>query len=218
MVPYLEKQINEMNRKIDEIHHRMSMIQFMVDSHERTLKELGNTNKPGQKNSSRELSDASTLPKPFPLISEGLIGEPDITPPDNHKDTPRNEDNPLTPELLYNRALADYKKGAYNTAISTFNAFAEKYPKHELADNALYWKGECYYSQKNYTEAIMAFKKVIETYPEGSKIPDALLKAGYSYLALDSKENARLFLKKVVINFPFSPAGTKAEEMLKHLN
>ena len=118
---------------------------------------------------------------------------------------------------MYNNALSSYKNADYDKAVSEFNSFADKFPDHELADNALYWAGECYYARKNYSAAIISFKKVVTRYPEGSKIPDAFLKTGYSYLAMDDKENARIFLKKVIKNFPFSPAGSKAEEMLKRI-
>ncbi len=219
-VPYLERQVNEMDNKLDEIYHRVSMIQFMVDNHERSIKNLENTYKPGGKKNypSKKIQPPLISSKKVPEFTENIIEESISESPDTSMAKPQVDDIPQTPEMLYNKALAAYRKADYDTAIAAFNSFAEKYPAHELADNALYWIGESHYAKKKFTAAIMAFKKVVERYPEGSKIPDALLKTGYSYLSLDSKENARLFLKKVVINFPFSPAGTKAEEMLKRLN
>ena len=90
-----------------------------------------------------------------------------------------------------------------------FNRVAENYPGHDLADNSLYWAGECLYAQKDYKSAIQAFKKVYNVYPNGSKVPDALLKTGYAYLALNDKVNAQSFFKKIVKQYPFTPAGTK---------
>ena len=98
-----------------------------------------------------------------------------------------------------------------------FQSIAENYPGHDLADNALYWTGECFYALKDYKGAIKAFKKVIKNYPDGSKVPDSLLKIGYAYLSLNDPVNARSFLKKVVKQYPFTPAGTKAGEMLKKI-
>jgi hypothetical protein len=36
----IEKQVSEMEKKIDEIHHRVSIVQFMVDNHERYINDL----------------------------------------------------------------------------------------------------------------------------------------------------------------------------------
>jgi len=92
-----------------------------------------------------------------------------------------------------------------------------EYPDHELADNALYWEGECRDAVKNFSKAIATFQRVIGEYQDGSKVPDAMLKTGYAYLSVGDRENARIYLKKVVKNYPFSPAGTKAEMMLKKI-
>lgn len=220
-VPLAEKQISEMEKQIDELHHRVSMMQFMLDNHERSIINLEKPS-PGKQHSDSPGPDA--LPGPAAIASiESLDKEtPPPTPAAPHtqpdfSDFPK-DDLSGHPEMLYNSALAAYKKMDYNTAVSEFTAFAEKYPEHELADNALYWIGECLYAQKKFSEAAAAFEAVTTRYPEGSKVPDALLKTGYAYLALDDKDNARLFLKKVIRNFPFSQAGSKAEGMLKRLN
>jgi len=260
-IPLAEKQISEMEKKIDELHHRVSMMQFMIDNHERSIislektsskivniekpsseivniekpsSEIVNIEKPSSEivniekpSSEKQQSDAIVPDAPAGAAAIVPIESPDKeTPPPapavpyvqpDFSDFPK-EDLSGHPEMLYNSALAAYKKMDYNTAVSEFTAFAEKYPEHELADNALYWIGECLYAQKKFSEAVAAFEAVTTRYPEGSKVPDALLKTGYAYLALDDKDNARLFLKKVIRNFPFSQAGSKAEGMLKRLN
>jgi len=221
-ITLLEKQIQEMDKKLDEIYHRVSIIQFMVDNHERKLKDL---EKP---DAVKEKTDAPPSADPeVPLLMEEPIAN--LDPPDILEEQklpeqspgpsaePESQTAPVPPETIYNNALSSYNNADYDQAVSAFNSFADKFPDHDLADNALYWAGECYYARKNYSAAIISFKKVVTRYPEGSKIPDAFLKTGYSYLAMDDKENARLFLKKVITNFPFSPAGAKAEEMLKRI-
>ena len=119
--------------------------------------------------------------------------------------------------MLYNRALSKYKNADYQDAALMFNRFFQKYPDHELADNALYWEGECRYALKNFSKAITTFQRIIGEYQDGSKVPDAMLKTGYAYLSVGDRENARIYLKKVVKNYPFSTAGTKAEMMLKKI-
>jgi len=218
-VPLAEKQIGEMEKKIDELHHRVSMMQFMIDNHERSIINL---EKASTEKKEPGASALDAPPGPGSLVSKA-VPDKEIQPPAApgiHPDSPDvpNEDLSRHPEMLYNSALAAYKIMDYNTAVSEFTAFAEKYPEHELADNALYWVGECLYGQKKFSKAVAAFEAVTTRYPEGSKVPDALLKTGYAYLALDDKDNALLFLEKVIRNFPFSQAGSKAEGMLKRLD
>jgi len=215
-VPLAEKQIKDMETKIDEIYHRVSMIQFMVENHERSITNIEKTLAEKNNHPTAELS---------PLIGSAPAGNGEKLDMETPNPVPAGpvalavpQDLSDNPEMLYNGALAAYKKMDYNTAVSTFTSFAEQYPGHELADNALYWIGECYYAQKRYSDAIPAFKKVASAYPEGSKVPDALLKTGYAYLATGDKDNGRLFLKNVVRNYPFSPAGVKAEKMLQSTN
>jgi TolA-binding protein len=58
---------------------------------------------------------------------------------------------------------------------------------------------------------------VVNRFPQGGKVPDSLLKIGFSYFAMGDEEQAKNFLKKAVTSYPFSTAGTKAEEKLKEL-
>ncbi len=224
-ITLLEKQIQEMDKKLDEIYHRVSIIQFMLDNHERKMKDL---EKSGIiKSSSIEeapLQEESVSSRNTPEILQEapLSGKENEAGPHSMAGIPAaagasESTSNASPDKMYNSALALYKKGDFDKAASAFISISEQFPNHDLADNSLYWAGECYYSKKNYSAAILSFKKVVTRYPEGSKIPDAFLKTGYAYQSMGDKGNARLFLKKVIENFPFSPAGSKAEEMLKRI-
>lgn len=125
------------------------------------------------------------------------------------------EDVQASPEALYEQALAAYQAGKFQRASALFEAYYAQYPRHPLAENALYWTGECHYARKRYLKAIDTFKSVLQDYPDGGKVPDALLKTGYSYLALGDKTTGRRYLQEVIRQYPFSPAGAKAEERLK---
>ena len=209
----VEAQLKEINQKIDEVYHRVSVLQFMVDDHQRTLQKMehplsGNADpEKNLKSSAGETDQAlSTASKPL--------------------DTPTAPIRPAEPKPKsiessaaesYDAAFMLFKQTDYKKAFISFTEFAESNPKHDLADNALYWAGECLYAQKRFTDAVITFKKVIEEYPNGGKVPDAYLKIGYAYLALEDRINARIFLKEVIKNYPFSPASTKEEEKLKAL-
>jgi len=200
----IEHQLAEMNQRIDELNQKLSVLQFTVDDHQKSLQELNKIPpkpwaEPDKASASslvlptnKEISDSTLQAKPPSVMSESAEG-------------------------AYKKALSFYNAKNYTKAAAMFEAIAENYPGHDLADNALYWIGECRYTQKDYEGAIAAFERVVRDYPKGSKVPDALLKIGYSYLTLDDRVNAQSFLKKVVKEYPFTPAGAKAGDMLKKM-
>lgn len=191
----LQNRMDETSQKLDEIYHRMSVIQFMVDSHEKALRDLESPIQPERL--SKPVPATETTPQAQAKAATAMASE--------------------GPETIYNAALSAYNTQDYDQAIERFGLLIRKYPDHDLSDNALYWTGECLYAQKEYRGAIEQFKKLIESYPKGGKVPDALLKTGYSYFSLNDFENARIYFKKVIVNYPFSPAGSKAETMLKRI-
>lgn len=121
------------------------------------------------------------------------------------------------PSQLYKEARRLLLADDFVNAAQLFNRFAEGHPDHSLADNALYWLGECYYSLGQYQTAVQEFKRLVKTYPRAEKVPDALLKTGYAYLSLDDVNRGNHYLKQVLKKYPFSPAAEKAQEKLKDI-
>ena len=103
-------------------------------------------------------------------------GEPESVPP--HGGIGAVED----PQLLYNTAYADFSKGNYGLAISGFEEYYDRYPTNSLADNALYWVGECNFSQGEFSRAIEAFDRLLERFPDSDKAASGDLKKGLAYL------------------------------------
>jgi TolA-binding protein len=91
---------------------------------------------------------------------------------------------PMSPEQAYQAAYADYTKGNFPLAVMGFEEFVKRNSQSDLADNALYWVGECHYAQRQFEEAIEVFDRILKEYPEGDKIPAVLLKKGYAYMEL----------------------------------
>jgi TolA-binding protein len=56
----------------------------------------------------------------------------------------------LSSTEVYNMAYSDYRKGNFELAIDGFKMYREQFPESPLADNSLYWIGECYFSQRKY--------------------------------------------------------------------
>lgn len=237
----LSTELDAANRRIDEIYHRLSVLQFMVDSHDRVLSDRDLK----LKNSGFvPLSDGSTpeapvveesIPQPEKVTSEktdsatvtaqGALAVDEETTTARDAETVKKETLASTTasvegkstEVIYAEGLSALKAGDYPTAAAMFRAVVEGHPNHDLADNAVYWTGEIFYDQKDYREAVRIFKRLVEIYPTQGKVPDALLKIGYSYHSMGDKENAVKYLKKVVVEHPFTDPGSKAEAMLNKI-
>ncbi|MFO7748692.1 MAG: tol-pal system protein YbgF [Desulfobacteraceae bacterium] len=126
-----------------------------------------------------------------------------------------DESHTRNPEALYQKARSLLLEEKFHPAAELFEKFASEHPDHELADNSLYWLGECHYSMNDYRGAVAIFKTLVKAYPGKGKVPDALLKTAYAYLSLDDSDRAHHYLKEVVRQYPFSSAGEKAEQKLK---
>ena len=135
-------------------------------------------------------------------------------------------------EQVYRESLKKYREKNFAEAISAFDDFLIKFPKHPLTMNALYWKGESYYALEDYNTAIKNFNKVIEKYPRTEKaehsrkkIDLAMINMGLGLERQDELEfndimddfnltnyDATIFsLKKFLDKYPNSPLSAEAQ-------
>ena len=124
---------------------------------------------------------------------------------------------PGGPEAEYQAAFNLLKDGKYDEAAASLRAFLGKYPKHELAPNAIYWLGEAHYVRRDYPAALTAFESLLNDYPGNRKTPDALLKIGYCQVELKRPGPAREALTRVVQEFPDSQAAAEAQTRLSRM-
>jgi len=187
----VDRELADARKQMEELQHRLSVIQFMVDSHEKAILDL--------KRSAQQGLQTAQAPPP---ISEPIVKS-------SQAETSADDE--------YNQAFSAMKAGQYAEAALQFSEVARNHPNHDLADNALYWSGECLYSEKKYNEAIAAFNQVVEQYPKQNKAPDALLKIGFAYLSLGNMDSARHHLNRLIQEHPDSEAGIKARQKLKQI-
>jgi tol-pal system protein YbgF len=234
-VARVEKKLAETNEKLDKLYQQVSVLQLMVDSQQRgkidsaigsgkppagmmDLKSAGSSPPPGiSEESTSDMTASPTAGEKKPLSPALQASPPAAIPAEEKRPGPMASKNLPEAEALYQKAYGTYEKHQYQAAAELFDTVATRYPNHDLADNSLYWAGECRYATKDYSGALRSFMALIKNYPNGNKAPDALLKAGLSYLVLGDTENGVDYLKKVIKNFPFSTAAPKAEERLKQL-
>ena len=130
--------------------------------------------------------------------------------------TPKKRE-PKDPQSLYKEGFQAYRHGDHEKAITLLSRFVKEYPSSDLADNALYWIGECYYDEQKFATAKRYFTKVVTDYPKGNKVPDAMLKLGMCNEMQSRFEEARRLFKAVMLSYPDTQAARIAMERIKSL-
>lgn len=128
-------------------------------------------------------------------------------------------DQPPSAEALdlYDRGYALFHQERYRQAEDLFLDYIARFPQTELADNALFWVGECRWAREEYAPALDAFAETVTRFPVGNKVPDALLKAGKCLEALGRREQAVATYHELVERYPGTLASINAEERLRGL-
>jgi tol-pal system protein YbgF len=121
------------------------------------------------------------------------------------------------PETLYQTAYSDYLRGSYDLALLGFRQYLEAFPDTDLADNSVYWIGECFYRQQKYSDAIQEYDQVLSQWPKSDKTASALLKKGYAQLELGQRKEGIAQLEKVIKSFPSSDEANLARQRLQNL-
>jgi tol-pal system protein YbgF len=141
---------------------------------------------------------------------------------DNPDETTEEESLPsispnLSPNEIYNMARSDYLKGNYELAIEGFEIYKTQFSESPLADDAIYWIGECYFSQKKYVQAIEYFNELILNYPNGDKIPAGYLKKGISLTEQGKKQEAISVFRLLITKYPLEEETRIAQEKIREL-
>jgi tol-pal system protein YbgF len=164
-----------------------------------------------------------------PLIPiSGPEPKPGSPPPATDKKTPdaKKKEAPnapppqptsLSPQEVYNTSYADYLKGNFELAVDGFKMYRENFPDSPLADNALYWIGECHYSLRKFEEAINEFNDLILNYPQSDKIAASYLKKGLALAELKKKDEALVVFRLLVSKFPLDEEAKIAQEKIKEM-
>ena len=189
--------LEQTNYRVDKLAQQMTQAQHDIDELRAAVQRAA-TPAPGTTAGPGGPPPAGTAP----------MAEVSVTPPVGSGESPL---------ATYQAAYRDYQRGNYDLAIQGFKDFAEHNPNSDLADNAIYWIGECLFSEKKYGEAIQQFDSVVTKYPQSEKVPGALLKKGYAYQALGEKAQAIVQLQYVVHEHPNSPEAALAKQKLKQL-
>lgn len=125
---------------------------------------------------------------------------------------------PAGAEPAYRQAL-DTLREEHDPALALerFDAFLGAYPKHHLADNALYWKGEALQTLVEHERALATFESLLRRHPQSNKAAWAKLRAAESCLALGNEAKGRRLLADLRATEPNSEPAKLARQRLEAL-
>ena len=167
----LEAQLAAAEERLSELSRQVAQLQSALDRRRESVPQCDPAPAAGRpQGSPAEVRAAEAVENPPKMsAAAGPVGPPRADPAGTAAQGAQ-----ATPEALYRQALAAYQEGKYPRASALFDAFGAQHPRHPLADNALYWVGECHYARKRYVKAIDAFKSVLQGLPgrrQGGRTP-----------------------------------------------
>ena len=153
--------------------------------------------------------DSGFAPDPNAVPAAGGVAAPGQVPPSTLG---------LSPERMFNTAMADYGGGNYAAAIQGFQEFLKSFPTSPRADDAQYYIGDSEYLQNHLEQALAAYNVVIQNYPKGDQVAWAYFKRGQVQSRLGQTANARVSFETVVKQFPDTEPAIMALSRLQSLD
>jgi tol-pal system protein YbgF len=123
----------------------------------------------------------------------------------------------MSPQRLYDTAMADFTAGQWALCIEGFNTYLRGFARTDYADDAQWYVGECYQQEGKFTEAIDAYNRVISNYPKGDRVPDAYYKRGLAFSQLGQMDRAIESLETVMKLFPEHDMARLAKQNVDRL-
>ena len=114
------------------------------------------------------------------------------------------------PDLLFNRALSEYKKGKYEKAAQDFQQFINRYPLDERIIEAQIKYADSLYKAKKYIEAEEAYLEFIRLHPKNKLVPYCYYQLGvceYAQISTIDRDQSKVisaykYFRTVVENYP----------------
>lgn len=121
------------------------------------------------------------------------------------------------PAALYEAALDQFRREAYETARGALEDFLSSYPEHRLAPDARFYLGRTREETGQVDQAVQTYQRVVELNPNSNRAPSALYRLGTIHLDRGEVEEARRFFQQIIRGYPDSPEAQPATERLEEI-
>jgi tol-pal system protein YbgF len=124
---------------------------------------------------------------------------------------------PNSADQEYQAGLEALRTGNVTGGIERLKRFADSYPKHPWADDALYYAALGEMGRGELTRAATLLETLVQRYPAGDVVQDAMLKLGEVRVRLRQPAEARAAYAQLVRTFPGTAAAAQAQARLSTL-
>ena len=119
---------------------------------------------------------------------------------------------------LYDAAIRQFRRGSYETARSGLDEFLSRYPTHELAPDAQFYRAESFAETGEQETALAEYARVLELFPSSRRAATALYRSGRIEAERGNADDARTYFNRVVQAYPGSDEAELARRELARLN
>ncbi len=162
-------------------------------------------------------TEVAVVEPPEGLLSELKATQQTASSAGESKEAPDEIDNDVA-DQQYEQGVGSLKTGNVEGAVKTLTSFAQEFPKHPRADNALYFAGVAQMALKEYENAEKTFQDALTRYPAGDTVLDSMLKLAECRFKLNRAQEAKATWEKIVAGFPGTAAATAAQQRLASLS
>lgn len=119
----------------------------------------------------------------------------------------------------YNKAQQAFLNDDYQTALTLYDSYLQRYPNTEYAASAQFWKAESYRKLSKFEEAIGEFEKVRSGYPgpENTKAAVSMTRQADCHMALGQTQRAVDLWQQLIENYPLSEVTEQAQQRLREV-
>jgi TolA-binding protein len=114
---------------------------------------------------------------------------------------------------LWKLAKTAFDAQRWSDAIELYKRLHTSFPTHELADDAIYFKGQCYSNLKDWEKAIASYQQLNEKFPDGSLTDDGLYFAAVAAQHLKQCAEARAYISIIKNKHPKSNVMKQANDL-----
>lgn len=118
---------------------------------------------------------------------------------------------------LYKWARDRQQDGRYLEAVAAYEEVLSRFPRHHLADNALYWTAVCHLDRGEPRAAVAVWKKLPLRFPKSPKMPDSLFGMAQAHEKLGEPVVAETLYSQLLDQYPKAERTAAARQALKRL-
>ena len=210
----LNKQVNELNSKIDQRVEPALKAQLDLNNQIETLKQEVAKLRGQLEVQTNELAQTQRKQRDAYADLDGRIKKYE---PSQVQVDGKTVAVDQIEKRIYDAALAQFRGGDFRGAQSSFQSFLAAYPDSAFSPSSIFWMGSAQFAQKDYKNAIATNQLFLGKHADHPRAPDAMLNVAYAQIESGDRKTGRKTLETVVERYADTPAAQAAKDRIASL-